>query len=346
MPLNSKDGIILLDHGAKLVGKFKVVPLGDFFTVTPQKFSARLFTREHQNPPTQDFYVSTLEFNEDEKRPERTSLRIMNAFAHGLSLILTRDQRIIIQNLYQGELGPGTILYLGKNEYRKYVGEIKNFTFDGLGTLEFANGLTLQGRFGQGTLNGPYLDRGNQNILQYARGKLVSSTPMQKQTCHDPYLGDYHLNQGSCKDGELQAHSANFKKNLLVYHGNFRSGKLWRGEISPMALDTEGTFGKFENGIPSGVMRIQKKNGMTLGALIEGKLSGQITSYDFTTGERFIGQYEHGKRNGPFRLLNYNNEIVQKGQYKNDVLDGTIFTYDQKVRLKSTENYQRGKKTF
>lgn len=344
LPLKPKDGIIMLDHGTKLVGKFRVENKGDFFTITPQKFSARLFTKELHNPPSQSFYVSFQDYTGEEKRPEKYTLKMVNDFQQGISFSAMRDQRIIVQNILHDELVHGTVLYLGHKEYKKYVGEIKNFMPNGVGMLEFTNGQILSGRFAQGHLNGPYLDSKRKVILQFLQDKLVSTTPLQKDPCHDPYLGEYHLHQGTCKDAEVKAHSANFKDHLLVFSGIFKKGKLWKGEIIPMSPNTQGTIAKIENGLPTGVVRIQKKNSVTLGTLIEGKLNGQVTTYDFTNGERFIGHYERGKKHGPFRVLNYNNEILKKGQYKNDALDGTLFTYDEKVRLKSAINYQDGKK--
>ena len=341
-PLASTDGSILLDHGTKLIGNFHVQNVGDFFTVTPLKFSARLFTPDHQNPPLQNFYVDFRDFGADKEL--RYSLKIVNDFQHGISLIYTRDQRLIAQDIYQSESVHGTIIYLAHSEYKKYVGEIKNLTFDGPGALELTNGQTYVGRFSHGSLNGIFLNAKEKVVLQFVNNKLISSMPMQKQTCHDPYLGDFHLSQGTCHDSELKTHSANFKDNLLVYNGHFKNGKLWQGEIVPMALNTQGTFGKFENGLPTGVVRIQKKDGMTLGTLQDGKLQGQIATYNFKTGERFVGQYEHGKKQGPFRLLSYNSEILQKGSYKNDQLDGTLFSYDDQTHLKSVDQYQAGKK--
>ena len=352
---NLNNGTILLDHGTKLTGDFRVQNVGDFFTLTPQKFKGKSMMIKRQNPGAENFSVTFKEWKKESKEESkdgqkeesgslRYSLKVINDFGSGLSFVYTRDKRIITQDLYQNTEAQGTILYLAHPEYKKYVGEIKNFMFDGVGTLEFLNGQTLSGRFTQGELNGLYLERANKTILQFVKNKLVSTIPMQKAPCQDPSLGKFHLHQGSCQIGEIQTHAANFDNNFLIYNGFFKKGKLWSGEVISMSPFPQGIFGKFQDGVPSGMVRIQNKDGQTMGTFKDGKLEGLITSSDYKSGERFIGQYEKGKKNGPFRRLNYNNEIVQRGQYRNDVLHGEIFSYDDKARLKSKDNYQSGKK--
>ncbi len=186
----------------------------------------------------------------------------------------------------------------------KYVGEFKNGTRHGQGTLTYTDGENYVGEWKDGDLNG-------HGIYTFASG--------------NKYVGEF-------KDDKRNGQGTYTWVSGSKYVGEFKDGKE-HGQGTYTWASGDKYVGEYKDGKEhgQGTYTWAKSGNKYVGEWMDGKRNGQGT-YTYHNGDKYVGEYKDDKRNGQGTYTSAN------GNVKEGIWKDSEFQYAKKISPKPQTN--------
>jgi hypothetical protein len=250
---------------------------------------------------------------------------------------------------YQGEIisgsanGQGVIVPSSGRAFR-YVGEVRNNTIDGYGTIIFKDGEKYIGDFVQGSFEGQgTLTRSDGGIYSgqflsgafHGRGSLTDSAGNR-------FIGEFRNGlrhgQGALTSANGDRFNGEFREGLFhgkgtltykdssTYSGDFRDG-LFHGRGTFRNSDGSQFIGEYRSGLKNGPGVFISASGSRFeGEYRDDRWNGSGT-YQQANGETYIGEFRDGQFYGK-GLYTFPNGEKYEGEFRNNNFDGRgVFNY-------------------
>lgn len=250
---------------------------------------------------------------------------------------------------FQGEVvngaanGQGNVVQTSGRGFR-YVGEVRNNSIDGFGTVVFKDGEKYVGDFVQGVFEGQgtlTLADGGIYAGQFLKGAFHGRGTLT-DSAGNRYSGDFRNGlrhgqgtltaangdrfSGEFREGAFHGKGSLTLRDSSTYSGDFRDGSF-HGRGTFRSSDGSQYVGDFRSGLKNGQgVFIGKDGDRYEGEYRDDRWNGQ-GKYSKSNGETYIGEFRDGQFYGK-GLYTFPNGERYEGEFRNNNFDGRgVFTY-------------------